>query len=52
MGGILRQCIHDGFGLARFGENLTGPEYAARFIKQVYALTIPYITNASVVELS
>ena len=31
LGGILKQCIHDGFGLLRFGERLTGPEYAARY---------------------
>ena len=31
LGGILRQCIHDGFGLTRFGESLSGPEYAQRF---------------------
>jgi len=34
-GGILKQCIHDGFGLVRFGEKLTGPEYAYRFIKEL-----------------
>lgn len=32
LGGILKQCIHDGFGLLRFGEKLSGPEYAHRFI--------------------
>ncbi len=32
LGGILNQCIHNGFGLHRFGEQLTGPEYAGRFI--------------------
>ena len=35
LGGILRQCIHDGFGLTRFGETLSGPEYAQRFIDEV-----------------
>ncbi len=35
LGGILRQCIHDGFGLTRFGESLSGPEYAQRFIDLV-----------------
>ena len=35
LGGILKQCIHDGFGLVRFGEKLSGPEYAARFIDQL-----------------
>ena len=34
-GGILKQCIHDGFGVIRFGEKLSGPEYAARFIQMV-----------------
>ena len=37
LGGILNQCIHNGFGLHYFGEELTGPEYAARFKKQVLA---------------
>ena len=35
LGGILKQCIHDGFGLTRFGETLSGPEYADRFIQEV-----------------
>ena len=35
LGGILKQCIHDGFGLVRFGEKLSGPEYAHRFIRQI-----------------
>ena len=35
LGGILRQCIHNGFGLHRFGEELTGPEYAYRYEKMV-----------------
>ena len=35
LGGILRQCIHDGFGLGRFGESLSGPEYAQAFIDEV-----------------
>ena len=34
LGGILNQCIHNGFGLHTFGEELTGPEYAARYIKR------------------
>ena len=38
LGGILRQCIHDGFGLGRFGESLSGPEYAERFISEVYSI--------------
>lgn len=41
LGGILKQCIHDGFGLMRFKEKLSGPEYAERFIDEVKALQIP-----------
>lgn len=52
MGGILRQCIHDGFGLTRFGETLSGPEYAQRFIDQVVELEIPYITDTTVLSVS
>ncbi len=37
LGGILKQCVHDGFGVIRFGEKLSGPEYADRFIEEVYA---------------
>ena len=51
LGGILRQCIHDGFGLTRFGESLSGPEYAQRFIDQADALGVPSITEASVLHL-
>ena len=52
LGGILKQCIHDGFGLSRFGETLSGPEYAQRFIDQVEELKIPYITDATVIRLT
>ena len=52
LGGILRQCIHDGFGLTRFKTTLSGPEYAQRFIDQVEELGIPYMTDASVLEVS
>ena len=52
LGGILRQCIHDGFGLTRFGVTLSGPEYSQRFIDEVNELQIPYITNATVIDLS
>ncbi|MBQ0001741.1 MAG: FAD-dependent oxidoreductase [Clostridiales bacterium] len=52
LGGILRQCIHDGFGLTRFGETLSGPEYIARFIKEINEKQIPYLTNTSVIELT
>lgn len=52
LGGILRQCIHDGFGLTRFGTTLSGPEYAQRFIDEVVSLGIPYIVNATVIEVA
>lgn len=52
LGGILRQCIHDGFGLTHFGETLSGPEYAQRYIDDVKRLGIPYITNATVLTIS
>ena len=52
LGGILRQCIHDGFGLTRFKTTLSGPEYAARFIRQAEMLQIPYVTDTTVLEVS
>ena len=52
MGGILRQCIHDGFGLTRFRTTLSGPEYAQRFIDQVEELGIPYLTDATVLDIT
>lgn len=52
MGGILRQCIHDGFGLTRFKTTLSGPEYAQRFIDEVLELKIPYMTDTTVLEIS
>ncbi|MDD3214427.1 MAG: FAD-dependent oxidoreductase [Eubacteriales bacterium] len=52
LGGILRQCIHDGFGLARFHTTLSGPEYAQRFIDLVEKNSIPYLVNASVTNVS
>ena len=52
LGGILRQCIHDGFGLTRFGESLSGPEYAARFIEKVKALNIETMTDAAVTRIT
>ncbi len=51
-GGILRQCIHDGFGLTRFREALSGPEYAARFIDKTEELGIEYLTDTTVLEIS
>ena len=50
-GGILRQCIHDGFGLTRFQESLSGPEYAARFIREAEEYGIEIETGTTVVEL-
>ena len=52
LGGILRQCIHNGFGLHRFGEELTGPEYAYRYEKQVEEYGIPYMTDTMVTAIS
>ena len=52
LGGILNQCIHNGFGLHTFKEELTGPEYAARFIEQVEALGIAYKLNTMVLDLA
>jgi NADPH-dependent 2,4-dienoyl-CoA reductase/sulfur reductase-like enzyme len=52
LGGILRQCIHNGFGLHRFGEELTGPEYAAKYEKMVDELQIPYMLDTMVIEVS
>ncbi len=51
LGGILRQCIHNGFGLHRFGEELTGPEYAYRYEKQVRELGIPFMLDTMVIEI-
>lgn len=52
LGGILNQCIHNGFGLHTFKEELTGPEYAARFIAQVEELGIEYKLNTMVMDIS
>ena len=52
LGGILRQCIHDGFGLTRFGETLSGPEYAQRFIDEVIKNNIEYISDTTVIDLT
>ena len=51
LGGILRQCIHNGFGLHRFGEELTGPEYAYRYEKQVREYGIPFMLNTMVIDV-
>ena len=52
LGGILNQCIHNGFGLTEFKEELTGPEYLQRFVEQVKELKIAYKLNAQVIDLS
>ena len=52
LGGILNQCIHNGFGLHTFKEELTGPEYAARFIEQAMAENIPCKLNTMVMDIS
>ncbi len=51
-GGILRQCIHNGFGLHRFGEELTGPEYADRYHKMVLERGISVKTGATVLDVT
>ena len=52
LGGILQQCIHNGFGLHKFGEELTGPEYAARYVKMVKERNIPYKLNTMVLDIT
>ena len=51
LGGILRQCIHPGFGLSHFRQELTGPEYAQRFIDQVHATDIALFLNSMVIGI-
>lgn len=51
LGGILNQCIHNGFGLHTFKEELTGPEYAARFIEKAEQLQIPHWLSTTVVDM-
>ena len=52
LGGILNQCIHNGFGLHTFQEELTGPEYAHRFIRQAEQLEIPVLTDTMVLDIT
>lgn len=52
LGGILNQCIHNGFGLHTFKEELTGPEYAGRYIERVLELGIEYKLNTMVMDIS
>ncbi len=52
LGGILQQCIHNGFGLHRFGEELSGPEYAWRYEKRVRELEIPFKVGTMVLDIT
>ena len=52
LGGILQQCIHNGFGLHRFGEELTGPEYAERFIDRLPGSGIEVLLDTMVLEIN
>ena len=52
LGGILNQCIHNGFGLHTFNEELTGPEYAARFSERLSGLGINYLLNTMVLDIA
>ena len=52
LGGILNQCIHNGFGLHTFAEELTGPAYAARYETQVREMGIPYLLDTMVLEIT
>lgn len=52
LGGILRQCVHTGFGLHVFKEELTGPEYAARYVSQVREQGIPFQCDTTVIDIT
>ena len=52
LGGILPQCIHDGFGLELFKEQMTGPEYAQRYVDELNRLRIPYMLDSMVLEVT
>lgn len=52
LGGILQQCIHNGFGLHKFGEELTGPEYAWKYEEKIHALGIEHKLNTMVLDIS
>lgn len=52
LGGILKQCIHNGFGLTRFKESLAGPEYAARFIDEVKKRNVEYMLCTTVLDIT
>jgi len=52
LGGILKQCIHDGFGLIKFQHSYTGPEYAQKYVDQVAKQEIPYLLNSMVIDIT
>ena len=52
LGGILKQCIHNGFGLHKFKEELTGPEYAWKYEEQIKNLNIPFKLNTMVLDIT
>ena len=52
LGGILQQCIHDGFGLMRFGKSLTGPSYAQHFIDEIEETSIDVLLDTMVLEIT
>ena len=52
LGGILQQCIHNGFGLHKFGEELTGPEYAAKYEDKINEYNIEYLLETMVIDIS
>lgn len=52
LGGILQQCIHPGFGLTRFKEELTGPEYYLRFVDEANEIGVEYLLNSMVLEVN
>ena len=52
LGGILQQCIHPGFGLTRFGEELTGPEYYGRFVDKARELGVEYMLDTMVLQVN
>ncbi len=52
LGGILKQCIHDGFGLIKFEHSYTGPEYAQKYINEVEKHNIPYLLDSMVIDIT
>src|SRR4030065_1071861 len=52
LGGLLHQCVHNGFGLLYFGQDLTGPEYACRFVEKVKDLGIEVLLETMVTQIS